>query len=214
MFATILHYLWVVIVALFHYTWVAIVALLYYTLMVIVALLHYLWVATVSMLDHVWTLIAPNLDRLADQVSTTIAGSDKINLVALGVVFGGAVHAAREVFGLAFPMFRRHGFTRKIFHLAVALYALNFLNALAAFAVVALGALGSIYIAPYGDVLLGVMAFLVCCYIIYDLGARPTFHFANMLDFFVVPFLPGGALLWSRVAHDPALMSLITRVHL
>jgi hypothetical protein len=97
MLATILHYMWVVIAALLYYTWAA-----------IVALLHYIWAAIVTMLDYTWTLITPHLDRLADQVSTTVAGSDKINLVALGIVFGGVVHAAREVFGLAFPIFRAH----------------------------------------------------------------------------------------------------------
>ena len=127
----------------------------------------------------------------------------------LGVALWGSVTAVREFIGLLFrwPTFRRHGFTRNTFTLAIALGALPFLNELLAFA---LKAFADINVAPYGDLLLIAAIVLVSFYVIHDLWGRRAFHVVNVFNQFAVPFLPGGTLLGLKLAEHAGWMGLIS----
>jgi hypothetical protein len=86
-----------------------------------------------------WIAIVALLGQLADSVWNNVV---KDLSFEKALVLGGAVwvtvHAVRESFGLKWPVFRRHGFPRKLFNLATALAVLPFLNELSTFAVMAL----------------------------------------------------------------------------
>jgi hypothetical protein len=172
-----------------------------------------MWATIVAMFHQLgdWTLVilVPLLDRLADQVTTTVTGLDQRQAATLAFAMWGLAQAAKLLVRWQrselpeWRRYRRRGLTHRVFIIASALAVLPFLNDLATFA---FKVFANIDASVHGHAIVVAIATLAALYVIWDLWNRPTFHLTSLIDHFVLPFLPAGAAVGYHAAQGSGLI--------